>query len=121
MGIYHGKSGNVDFPPPPPGAIGSGHTHPTGTTFSLPDISNFTIHEELRILTVVGNSGTVYLLEKTPAFDFSKAYQILQRKKEENRQQGKELNTPTAYIRFMEEFLNEAGDAGLIYQSYKIK
>lgn len=119
MGIYHGKSGNVHLPPPPPGAIGSGHTHPTGTTFSLSDISAFTFREQLRILTVTGNNGVVYLLEKASWFEVSKAYQLLQQKKEKYKQQGQEPNTPEQYLQFIEEFLNESENSGLIYRTFR--
>lgn len=45
------------------------HTHPSGMTFSPGDIRGFSNRENLRMLTAVGNDGTVYAIEKTSHFD----------------------------------------------------
>lgn len=45
------------------------HTHPSGLTFSPNDIRGFATRENMRMLTAVGNDGTVYSIEKTPQFD----------------------------------------------------
>lgn len=45
------------------------HTHPSGLTFSPNDIRGFATRENMRMLTAVGNDGTVYAIEKTPQFD----------------------------------------------------
>lgn len=45
------------------------HTHPSGMTFSPGDIRGFATRENMRMLTAVGNDGTVYAIEKTLQFD----------------------------------------------------
>ena len=45
------------------------HTHPSGMTLSPGDIRGFAARENMRMLTAVGNDGTVYAIEKTPQFD----------------------------------------------------
>ena len=47
------------------------HTHPSGLTFSPSDIRRFALRENMRMLTAVGNDGTVYAIEKTAQFDRS--------------------------------------------------
>lgn len=43
------------------------HNHPSGLTFSPGDILGFAHRDSMQMLTVVGNDGTVYALEKTAA------------------------------------------------------
>ena len=45
------------------------HNHPSGLTFSPGDILGFAARDSMRMLTIVGNDGSVYALEKTAATD----------------------------------------------------
>ena len=63
--------GNIDFPGTPLNAVGTIHSHPTGYMFSMDDITTFAINGDLSIMTVVGNNGKIYVLQKTELFDAS--------------------------------------------------
>lgn len=112
-----GKEGAVRLSHPPAEAIGLLHTHPTGETFSLDDVSNFTLEPDLRIMTVVGNNGNVYVLEKTDDCDFSGLYHFLQDKMD--RQSVDFRTSPELYIKFMEEFLHGTKRFGLGYWCFR--
>ena len=43
------------------------HNHPSGLTFSPGDILGFARRDSMQMLTIVGNDGSVYALEKTAA------------------------------------------------------
>ena len=43
------------------------HNHPSGLTFSPGDILGFATRDCMRMLTIVGNDGSIYALEKTAA------------------------------------------------------
>lgn len=43
------------------------HNHPSGLTFSPGDILGFATRDSMRMLTIVGNDGSIYALEKTAA------------------------------------------------------
>ena len=45
------------------------HNHPSGMTFSPEDILGFASRDSMQMLTIVGNDGSVYALEKTAATD----------------------------------------------------
>lgn len=45
------------------------HNHPSDAMFSYGDIRNFAYNPYLKILTVVGNKGSVYVLNKTDLWD----------------------------------------------------
>ena len=47
------------------------HNHPDALPFSLDDIKNFIMRQNLKTLTAVGNEGTVYIIQKTE--DYSAA------------------------------------------------
>lgn len=47
------------------------HNHPSGLFFSPGDIDSFITHENHTIMTVVGNNGATYLLEKLANYDAS--------------------------------------------------
>ena len=108
-----GQSGEITLSAPPQNAIGSVHTHPSGELFSLEDVFNFTTRGELNIMTVVGNNGAVYVLEKTDTFDFAGLGRFLQGKLDQ--QKADFRTSPDLYINFMEDFLHEAERYGLGY------
>lgn len=68
--IISGQQGRVRIPDQD-GPYIAAHTHPSGLTFSPSDIRRFALRENMRMLTAVGNDGTVYAIEKTAQFDRS--------------------------------------------------
>ena len=50
-------------------SVGTMHTHPTATPFSVNDVAAFLMDEKLQMATVVGNNGSVFVLRKKPHFD----------------------------------------------------
>ena len=66
--IISGQKGRVRIPDQDVPYIAI-HTHPSGMTFSPGDIRGFVTRENMRMLTAVGNDGTVYAIEKTLQFD----------------------------------------------------
>lgn len=66
--IISGQKGRVRIPDQDVPYIAI-HTHPSGMTFSPGDIRGFATRENMRMLTAVGNDGTVYAIEKTLQFD----------------------------------------------------
>ena len=68
--IISGQQGRVRIPDQDVPYIAA-HTHPSGLTFSPSDIRRFALREIMRMLTAVGNDGTVYAIEKTAQFDRS--------------------------------------------------
>ena len=68
--IISGQQGRVRIPDQDVPYIAA-HTHPSGLTFSPSDIRRFALRENMRMLTAVGNDGTVYAIEKTAPFDWS--------------------------------------------------
>ena len=107
--------GSIDFPATPINAIGTIHSHPTGYMFSMEDISAFTMNGDLSIMTVVGNNGKIYVLQKTDFFDVS-GYSIYLNEQIEAHPNYRK--TAEGYISFMEEVLNGARKYGFTYQTY---
>lgn len=107
--------GSIDFPATPINAIGTIHSHPTGYMFSMEDISAFTMNGNLSIMTVVGNNGKIYVLQKTDFFDVS-GYSIYLNEQIEAHPNYRK--TAEGYISFMEEVLNGARKYGFTYQTY---
>lgn len=68
--IISGQQGRVRIPDQDVPYIAA-HTRPSGLTFSPSDIRRFALRENMRMLTAVGNDGTVYVIEKTAQFDRS--------------------------------------------------
>lgn len=66
--IISGQKGRVRIPDQDVPYIAI-HTHPSGMTFSPGDIRGFATRKNMRMLTAVGNDGTVYAIEKTLQFD----------------------------------------------------
>lgn len=107
--------GNIGFPETPLNAIGTIHSHPTGHMFSMDDIGTFTMNGDLSIMTVVGNNGKIYVLQKTDFFDVSGYSAYLNEQIESHPDYKK---TAEGYIAFMEEVLNESRKYGFAYQTY---
>lgn len=45
------------------------HTHPDGNVFSQKDLERFANNSSLKLLTAIGNNGTIYAVEKQASFD----------------------------------------------------
>lgn len=107
--------GSIDFPETPIHAIGTIHSHPTGYMFSLRDVTTFASDGDLSIMTVVGNNGKVYVLQKTDLFDVSGYIGYL---KEQLRLYPDFQDSIDKYVAFMEGVLNGAKEYGFEYSSY---
>lgn len=109
------SSGSIQFPATPQGAVGTIHSHPTGTSFSLGDILQFASDADSSIMTVVGNNGSVYLFQKTEDFDISGYLLFLNEQMElfPNRQEDAQ-----EYLKFMEAVLHGAEKYGFDYKAF---
>ena len=88
------------------------HNHPSGLTFSPGDILGFASRDTMRMLTVVGNDGSVYALEKTAATDvesLKKAARAL------NHAVRQESETQTSILHLIADFLKEVSRYGVRY------
>jgi len=50
------------------------HNHPDGQTFSHTDIMNFILRANLKTMTVIGNTGKVFVLQKGNDYDGNGLY-----------------------------------------------
>lgn len=89
------------------------HNHPSGTTFTLDDVSALAMDEKMRMITAVGNDGSVYTLKKLDDFAFSDIYAHYCRLAEKLQDYEK---SPEKYLAFMEQFLKGANLYGLEYK-----
>lgn len=80
------------------------HNHPSGEIFSHTDIAPFAMNENMQALTVVGNSGNVYMLVKTNDYD---GFRFLQAYNAVLKQLMDAINESNIgkYMTVMEEFL----------------
>lgn len=104
------KPGQVRIPDQPVPYIAA-HTHPSGMTFSPSDIRGFALRENMRMLTAVGNDGTVYAIEKTAMFDRDRVLALFR---------GAEarlasLNEPQELQAAMRQLLKEAKQYGALF------
>ena len=88
------------------------HNHPNGGTFSMGDIAQLLGRENLRVLTAVGNDGTVYSLEKEAGFNSHMADMMIRKIRAENPGWS---NTPELHLKVVLEFLKGAEAIGLHY------
>lgn len=70
------KLGRVRLPDFPEPYIAV-HNHPNGLTFSVGDIRQVLQRPNLKMLTAVGNDGSIYVMEKESDFDVAMLKQIL--------------------------------------------
>lgn len=103
------KLGRVRLPDFPEPYIAV-HNHPNGLTFSVGDIRQVLQRPNLKMLTAVGNDGSIYVMEKESDFDVAMLKQTL-------REFEKKYPKYTAYaddhLALVEEFLRKAGRYGL--------
>ena len=59
-------------------SIGTMHTHPTSTPFSIEDVSAFLMDGKLQLATVVGNDGSVFVLRKKQNYDAASVIHLWQ-------------------------------------------
>lgn len=80
------------------------HNHPSGEIFSHTDIVPFAMNENMQAITAVGNTGNVYMLVKTDAYD---GFQFLQAYNAVLKQLMDAINESNIgkYMAVMEEFL----------------
>lgn len=90
------------------------HSHPSGEVFSAKDLESFFYNEEMNGMTVVGNSGKVYVILKSAEYDgfqfgaafFDMSIQLKSAIKEHN---------PDKYINTIKEFLKGASQYGAYF------
>ena len=88
------------------------HNHPSGLTFSPGDILGFAARDSMRMLTIVGNNGSIYALEKTAATNselLTKAATKL------NVSANEPSLTPQSKINLVTNFLEEIAQYGVNY------
>lgn len=88
------------------------HNHPSGHTFSPDDIKAFIEAPEEIVLSVVGNGGQVYTIERLEDFD---AVGLYRRLDDMARSDPEYNSTPERLVAFMEEFLKGVGNHGFRY------
>lgn len=85
------------------------HNHPSGLTFSPGDINSFGLRLDTVVMTVVGNGGNIYLLQKTEQYNpagFAMAFGRILPKLSE-------AKSETEYAAIINSFLKEAGEYGV--------
>lgn len=88
------------------------HNHPNGGPFSIGDIRQILKRDNLRMLTAVGNDGTVYVIEKMKTFDLD-AVSMVDRKAREAHPLWS--NDAKEHLSAVLDFLREAEAFGLHY------
>ncbi|MEG1926138.1 MAG: hypothetical protein RR415_10375 [Ruthenibacterium sp.] len=114
--IVVGQISKLEISPTPDKARAMIHNHPSGETFSLKDISTFTIDEKLDILEIVGNNGSLYLIEKGEDYDFV-AVRKRWIKATDDYNNCDQSNKRK--IEISEEFLNDSRKFGLNYKIFR--
>ncbi len=88
------------------------HTHPTGGTFTHTDLQLFARRDNLKILTAVGNNGTVYAVEKKANFSVLE-FQVCW--EEVKKLHPDYLKNPTEYVACIQDLLKGADRYGVQY------
>ncbi len=88
------------------------HNHPSGLTFSVGDLYGFAKNNELKILTVVGNNGAAYSLEKTDKIDKSQLLLDLTLLQERIDLESDNLKK----VNLLVSFINKGKEYGFIYE-----
>lgn len=103
------KLGRVRLPDFPEPYIAV-HNHPNGLTFSVGDIRQVLQRPNLKMLTAVGNDGSIYVMEKESDFDVAMLKQTL---REFEQKYPKYTAYADDHLALVEEFLRKAGGYGL--------
>lgn len=88
------------------------HNHPGGGVFSYTDLTSFLMRENTIGLTVVGNTGSVYILQKSADYDgfrFWKALDDISQQIESTIKSG----NVSEYVDIIEKLLREAKQYGI--------
>lgn len=93
------------------------HNHPSSTTFTMNDIRLLAGNDFTKILTAVGNDGSVFLLEKGKAFEFNMFESFSKKIQSEH---PNYLESPEKYLKFMKTFLKEVSSCGLFYREITV-
>lgn len=88
------------------------HNHPSGHTFSTDDIKAFIEAPEEIVLSVVGNGGQIYTIERMENFD---AVGLYRRLDDMMRSDPEYNSTPEKLVAFMEKYLKGVVDYGFRY------
>lgn len=97
-------------------SIGTMHTHPTGTPFSIDDVSAFLMDEKLQLATVVGNDGSVFVLRKKQDYDAASVIHLwgqLEKEMPDWKSSAEKL------LAIRRRFLKEMGAYGFEYQEFR--
>lgn len=111
LGRFKGSSGRVPAPTADQPFIAV-HNHPSGNTFAENDVALFIANPQMQILTVVGNNGSTFLLEKGRGYDA--AGFIRHMRQSVDRDPGFK-ETPERYVDFMERLLKGGKAYGVNY------
>lgn len=87
------------------------HNHPSGESFSHTDLAPFAMNGNMWAITVVGNSGSVYMLLKTDEYDGFRFLQAYHSALQQIESAIKESDMKK-YTEIMENFLEGAGKYG---------
>ena len=88
------------------------HNHPSGNTISDEDIILFVGNSNMQILTVVGNDGSTFLVEKTLEYDGMEFLRYMQNEISRNPDYKK---SPENFVDFMERLLRGGRSYGVRY------
>ena len=88
------------------------HTHPDCLTFSAGDLDRFMLSDNMRLITAVGNDGSLYYMEKTAKFDFVEAYRDYRYAIDMSPDYK---DSPEKYSEFIDSYLTSQGNVGIIY------
>lgn len=88
------------------------HSHPTDTTFTHTDLNLFARDDYMKILTAVSNNGTVYAVEKTDKFDYTKYWEYYEFISKRHLDY---MSSPESYMEFINDILKGIESCGIKY------
>lgn len=88
------------------------HNHPDGLLFTHEDVARFISNGDTQIMSAVGNSGSLYVLEKTEEYNAAGFIRYLQ---EMGLSHPNRNASPEKYIQFMEDLLKGVNEYGINY------
>ena len=95
------------------------HSHPDSLIFSAKDLQIFAANLNMQMMSVVGNDGTIYILQRTDDYDgflflkdFSEVQTRLKRLAEENK--------PNEYVAEIASFLERSEEYGTHFDRYRM-
>ena len=95
------------------------HSHPDSLIFSAKDLQIFAANLNMQMMSVVGNDGTIYILQRTDDYDgflflkdFSEVQTRLKRLAEENK--------PNEYVAEIAGFLERSEEYGTHFDRYRM-